>query len=61
MKTEISNIINQLKNGSSKEKENAFKILVNDYKDLQIILNSADAEANQLFANNGLKQNGRCP
>ena len=32
MKTEISNIINQLKNGSSKEKENAFKILVNDYK-----------------------------
>ena len=32
MKTEISNIINQLKNGSSKEKENAFKILVNEYK-----------------------------
>ena len=32
MKTEISNIINQLKNGSSKEKENAFKILVNKYK-----------------------------
>ena len=32
MKIEISNIINQLKKGSSKEKENAFKILVNEYK-----------------------------
>jgi len=32
LKIEISNIVNQLKNGNSKEKENAFKILVNEYK-----------------------------